>query len=85
MDEQFFELLISKLDDLSQGQTRIETSLSKRLDEHNEIFAQHLKDDKNLADHIIRVDKEVTFAKGVTYAVNTVSAGVAWFVGWGKS
>ena len=84
MDDQSFELLMSKLDGLEAGQTRIEESLTRRLDEHNEIFQRHTEEDKKLAEHIMAVDKEVTLAKGVTYAVNGVAAAVYGFVGWGK-
>lgn len=84
MEQQSFELLMSKLDGLEAGQTRIEDSLGKRLDEHNAIFKQHTEEDKKLAEHIIAVEREVTFAKGVTYGVNGVSAFLAWMIGWGK-
>jgi hypothetical protein len=75
---------MSKLESLEAGQSRIEESLTRRLDAHNLIFQQHTEEDKKLAEHIMSVDKEVTFAKGVTYAVNAVSAGIAGFVGWNK-
>jgi hypothetical protein len=84
LDDQSFELLLSKLDSLEEGQARIELSLTKRLDEHNQIFLAHTEEDKKLAEHIMAVEKEVTFAKGVTYAVNAMSAGAAWFFGWSK-
>ena len=84
MDNQSFELLMGRLDSLAEGQNRIETHLNDRLIEQRELIRQHIEDDKKLADHIIAVDKEVTFAKGVTYAVNGASAFVAWFAGWGK-
>ena len=58
--------------------------VNHRLDEYNAIFQKHLEDDKLLAEHINNVDKEVTFAKGVTYAVNAMSAAVAWLFGWSK-
>ena len=84
MNEQSFELLLSKLDSLEAGQARIELSVTKRLDEHNQIFLQHTEEDKKLAEHIMAVEKEVTFAKGVTYAVNFLSATAAWIFGWNK-
>ena len=84
MDPQSFELLMSKLDGLEDGQTRIEESLGRRLDEHNAIFQRHTEEDKKLAEHIAAVDKEVTFAKGVTYTINGLAAAVYGFVGWGK-
>ena len=84
MNDQSFELLLSKLDSLEEGQARIELSLTKRLDEHNHIFLQHTEEDKKLAEHIMAVEKEVTFAKGVTYAVNFLSATAAWIFGWNK-
>ena len=58
--------------------------VNNRLDQHFELFSKHVDDDKKLADHIAAVDKEVTFAKGVTYAVNGVAAAVYAVVGWGK-
>lgn len=84
MDDQSFELLISKLDSLEAGQSRIEEQFNARLDRQNDLFEQHVKDDKALAEHIIAVDKEVTFAKGVTYAVNAAGAFLVWVAGWGK-
>ena len=38
MDDQSFELLMSKLDGLEAGQTRIEESLGKRLDDGQAFF-----------------------------------------------
>ena len=58
--------------------------VNNRLDQHSALFNQLLADDRKLAEHIAAVDKEVTFAKGVTYAVNAMSAGTAWFFGWSK-
>ena len=84
MDHQSFELLVSKLDSIEQGQERIETHLNDRLIEQREIIKQHIEDDKKLAEDILNLNKEVSFAKGVTYAVNGVSAAVAWLIGWGK-
>src|SRR3990167_4892264 len=55
---------MSKLDGLEAGQTRIEESLGRRLDAHNLIFQQHTEEDKKLAEHILSVEREVTFAKG---------------------
>ena len=82
MDDQSFELLMSKLDGLEAGQARIEESLGRRLDDHNLIFQQHTEEDKKLAEHIRSVEREVTFAKGVTYGVNAVSAAIAGLVGF---
>jgi len=84
VDEQSFELLMSKLDGLEAGQTRIEESLGRRLDAHNLIFQQHTEEDKKLAEHILSVEREVTFAKGVTYGVNGVTALIAGLSGWWK-
>lgn len=75
---------MSKLDGLENGQARIEKHLDDRLREHLNTIQQHIEDDKKLADHILAIDKEVTFAKGVTYAVNGVAAAVYGFIGWGK-
>ena len=81
MDSQSFELMMSKLDSLEAGQARMGEQIDDRLRQHFELFQQHTEDDKKLAEHILAVDKEVTFAKGVTYAVNGASAAVAWFMG----
>ena len=40
-----------------------------------------LKTLKELSDHIQRVDKEVTFAKGITYSVNGMTGLVALLSG----
>ena len=84
MDDQSFELLMSKLDGLEAGQSRIENEINGRLDKHYELFQAHVEDDKKMADHLMVIDKEVTFAKGVTYAINGIAAAVYGFVGWGK-
>lgn len=84
MDDQSFELLISKLDSLEAGQSRIENQINARLDKHYAIFEAHTEEDKRLAEHISALDKEITFAKGVTYTINGVAAAVYGFLGWGK-
>ena len=84
MDNQSFELLMSKLEGLEQGQSRIENQIHARLDKHYELFQAHTEEDKKLADHIVSVEKEITFAKGVTYAINGIAAAVYAFIGWGK-
>lgn len=84
MDEQSFELLMSKLDSLEAGQARIEETVGRRLDEHNIIFQRHTEEDKKLSEHITAVDREVTFAKGVAYVLSGGTALSAWFMGWGK-
>ena len=84
MDNQSFELLISKLDSIEANQRQMSTQIDDRLRQHFDLFQSHTEEDKKLADHIMQVDKEVTFAKGVTYAVNGASAAVAWLIGWSK-
>ena len=84
MDDQSFRLLISKLDSIEEGHRAMATQVDDRLRQHFELFQQHTEEDRKLAEHIQAVDKEVTFAKGVTYAVNGVSAAAAWFLGWSK-
>ena len=84
MDDQSFELLISKLDSLEAGQSRIENQIHARLDKHYALFQAHTEDDRKLAEHIVEVEKEITFAKGVTYTINGIAAAVYGFVGWGK-
>ena len=84
MDNQSFELMMSKLDSIEASQRQMSTQIDDRLRQHFELFQAHTEEDRKLADHIMDVDKEVTFAKGVTYAVNGVSAAFAWFIGWSK-
>ena len=84
MDEQSFELLISKLDSIEANQRQMSLQIDGRLRQHFDLFQAHTEEDKKLAEHIQAVDKEVTFAKGVTYAVNAVSATIAWMIGWSK-
>lgn len=81
MDEQSFKLLMSKLDSLEEGQTRMYLQFNERMDRHNEIFATHVEDDKKMADHLAAVDKEVTFAKGVAYVLSGGTAFAAWVSG----
>jgi hypothetical protein len=77
MDDHSFELLMNKLVGLEAGQIRIEASFAKRFDEHAITLG---KQDERLRE----LSKEVTFAKGVTYAINVMTATVAGFVGWNK-
>lgn len=77
MDDQSFELLISKLSSIEQSIARIEATANKQTDE---LWKAHMESDKRLQD----VEKEVTFAKGVTYAINAMSAAAAWLFGWSK-
>jgi len=84
MDDQSFELLMSKLSGIEDGQARIEHSLGKRLDEHYVIVAKHIEDDKEIAKAIANLDKEITFAKGVTYTINGFAALIYGWIGWGK-
>jgi hypothetical protein len=84
MEEQSFQLLVSKLDTLEAGQSRIEDHLNARLSEQLLTIKQHIEDDKKLTDHIIALDKEITFAKGVTYTLNGATALVAGWFGLNK-
>lgn len=84
MDNQSFELLMSKLEGLEAGQSRIENQIHARLDKHYALFQAHTDEDRKLAEHIVAVEKEITFAKGVTYTINGIAAAVYGFVGWGK-
>ena len=84
MDDQSFRLLMSKLDSLEESHRAMSEQVDDRLRQHFELFRQHTEEDRKLADHIQAVDKEVTFAKGVTYAVNGLSALFAGFMGWTK-
>lgn len=58
--------------------------MDRKLDEHFERFQEHVKDDKVMMDHLRIMDKEITFAKGVTYAVNAMTASVMAFLGLNK-
>ena len=82
MDDQSFELLMSKLDGLEAGQTRIEESLGRRLDEHNTIFKQHTEDDKKAWEKLDDVTVEVKIAKRIFYVLTSAITGVLGFLGW---
>lgn len=84
MDDQSFELLMSKLDGLEAGQTRIEESLGRRLDEHNVIFKQHTDDDKKAWEKLDDVTLEVKVAKRIFYVLTSAITGVVSFLGWSK-
>lgn len=58
--------------------------VNNRLDQHFELFQQHVEEDKKLSDHIAAVEKEITFAKGVAYVLSGGTALAAWVVGWFK-
>jgi len=77
LEDHSFELLISKLNTLESGQHRIEASFTKRFDEHAVALG---KQDERLRE----LSREVTFAKGVTYAINVMTASVAALAGWNK-
>lgn len=84
MDDQSFELLMSKLDGLESGQTRIEDNLSKRLDQHYELVEKHIEDDKQAWAKLDDVTLEVKVGKRIFYAVTTAMSAVAGYVGWHK-
>lgn len=84
MDDQSFELLMSKLDGLEAGQTRIEDSLGRRLDEHNILFKQHTEDDKKAWEKLDDVTLEVKVAKRIFYVLSSAMTGVVGFMGWSK-
>lgn len=84
MDDQSFELLMSKLDGLEAGQTRIEESVGKRLDEHNAIFKQHTEDDKKAWERLDDVTVEVKIAKRIFYVLTSAITGVLSYVGLSK-
>ena len=84
MDDQSFELLMSKLDGLEAGQTRIEESLGRRLDEHNVLFKQHTDDDKKAWEKLDDVTLEVKVAKRIFYVLTSAMTGVVSYLGWGK-
>ena len=84
MDDQSFELLMSKLDGLEAGQDRIEESLGKRLDEYNVIFKQHTQDDKEAWAKLDDVTVEVKIAKRIFYVLTSAMTGVLSFLGWSR-
>ena len=84
MDDQSFRLLMSKLEGLEEGQSRMYLQFNERMDRQDEMFERHVEDDKKLSDHLAIVDKEVTFAKGVAYVLSGGSALMAWISGWVK-
>ena len=81
MDDQSFRLLMSKLESLEQGQTRMYLQFNERMDKQDELFNTHVEDDKRLSDRINGVEKEVTFAKGVAYVLSGGTAFAAWVSG----
>jgi len=50
--------------------------VNKRLDQHYDLFQKHTEDDKRMADHIIEVEKEITFAKGIAYVLGGITSGI---------
>lgn len=84
MDDQSFRLLMSKLESLEQGQTRMYLQFNERMDQQHEIISAHIEDDKKMAEHIASVDKEITFAKGVAYVLSGGTALGAWVSGYFK-
>lgn len=85
MDTQSFQLLMSKLESIEDSQNRMSEQVDDRLRQHFELFQQHTEEDRKLSEHIQAVDKEVTFAKGVTYAVNGAAATIAGLLAWWKN
>lgn len=84
MDNQSFELLMSKLEGLEAGQTRIEESLTKRLDEHNIILQKHTDDDKAAWSKLDEVTLEVKIGKRIFYVLASAFTAVVGYLGWGK-
>lgn len=84
MDDQSFELLMSKLDGLEHGQTRIEDNLSKRLDQHYELVERHIEDDKLAWAKLDDIAFEVKVGKRIVYALTTGMSAVAGYIGWSK-
>lgn len=81
MDEQSFRLLMSKLESIEASQQQMYLQFNERMDKHDELFAVHIADDKKMSDHIISVEKEITFAKGVAYVLSGGTAFAAWVSG----
>ena len=84
MDDQSFELLMSKLEGLEAGQTRIEESMTKRLDQHYDLFERHTEDDKAAWKKLDDVTVEVRVAKRVFYLLTSALTGVLSYIGWHK-
>lgn len=81
MDDQSFRLLMSKLESLEDGQTRMYLQFNERMDRQDEIFATHVDDDKKVADKVTDLTREVSFAKGVAYVLSGGTAFAAWISG----
>lgn len=84
MDDQSFELLMSKLDGLENGQTRIEDNLTKRLDQHYELVEKHIVDDKLAWAKLDDIATEVKVAKRIAYTMTTALGAAATYLGWHK-
>lgn len=72
---------MSKMQSLEDGQTRMYLQFNERMDRQNEIFINHVEDDKKLAEQFNEVRREVTFAKGVAYVLSGGTAFAAWMTG----
>ena len=81
MEDQSFRLLMSKLESLEDGQTRMYLHFNERMDKHYELFSAHVEDDKKLTEKLNAINNEVTFAKGVAYVLSGGTAFAAWMTG----
>lgn len=85
MEEQSFQLLMSKLNSIEDAQQRMYLQFNERMDRHYEMFQAHAEEDKKLGEHLSAVEKEITFAKGVAYVLSGGTAFAAWVSGAFKS
>ena len=81
MDDQSFRLLMSKLEGLEDGQTRMYLQFNERMDRQDELFTKHVDDDRAVSEKVDLLGKEVSFAKGVAYVLSGGTAFAAWISG----
>ena len=67
MDDQSFELMMSKLNSIEEAQTRMYLQFNERMDRQDE--------------KVNTMGKEVSFAKGVAYVLSGGTAFAAWISG----
>lgn len=82
MDDQSFRLLMSKLESLEDGQSRMYLQFNERMDRQDELFARHVEDDSKLSEKVNVLGTEVSFAKGVAYVLSGGTAFAAWVSGY---
>lgn len=69
-EDQFFELMMSKLNSIEESQTRLYLQFNERMDRQDE--------------KVNVLNREVSFAKGVAYVLSGGTAFAAWVNGFFK-